>query len=1108
MPSENFKHRKSLLLAASALTSSSLVISEPALAQCAGTPADLTCSPVGNPYASGITNNGADVAPLKITLQPGVVVTIPSGTPPPAAVSASNSSNQTTGSANVTIVADGVTINNAASPGSGNAGLVIHSSGNAIVTATNTTIDAANNHAIEAIAYPNVAGTPHLASINWSGAHLTASGPEKTVIMANNLGTGDSTVVASGNITGTAGVGQEGFYGVMAHSSDSFSLGTDLSGPGNASVTYSSGTLSVFGSKPRGLVVWVQNDGSGSLTTSPGTVITVNSSDNPGVVAPTLPVKAAISLQLDEATAANGRSLTANVASRITTTGTTAPGGFFSNPNAIRTISYVDAPTTLTYTGPGITTHGGGATGIMALSGSGAITVNATGPIDTTDGSSSVGILADSGTLLPLNNGLSTDTQIIHSAVPFATTTGSVKVNATKVSTQGQFGTAISATSGTGGVTISVAQAGSIMGGWQADLAGVGAIYGLPAAGVVLSSDGGTAKLTNLGTIGALSDRAVAGSSQVTNSFTITGFVQFAGGANSIVNDGTFNLRHFADTNGDGVRDKLRVAFADLGDGPDNSFTNNGTLALPVVTGATALDSAGQYLPLGNSRNAMAPGGPLQGHLIGVTRFSNSGTIDLQNNPVAGDVLVITGARQAGLPGTGTFVSNGGTLKLDTVLNAGGAATHSDTLVVDGTAFVTAATSIEIRNAGGAGDLTVGDGILVAEVLDPARSTAGVFALSGGVITAGAFDYHLFKGGVARETQGNWYLRSSQVEVPIEPPIEPPIQPPIEPPIEPPVEPGTPFYQPGVAVMSVVPSLARTLTLVTLGTFNERQGSQQLLGGEMQTAAWGRVLLEQRREHFAQGAEPDFDGDITGLQMGATPWQLESNNGRSDHIGFYGAFVNASGSVHGLVDGVEGAAGHADLEATSIGGYWTRLGPSNWYIDAVAQGTHFSGKPNSVRGNSAKVTGNAFTGSIEAGYPITLTASLTLEPQIQGVWQHVQLDETEVPSIATITFDHANVYTGRVGARLLGIFGSSDAEWQPYLKGNLWWGSNGTDTVTFNDFSVETGRNGHAALEGGAGITGNVARNVSIYGDVSYLESLSGESRSALKGNVSVRVTW
>ena len=113
-------------------------------------------------------------------------------------------------------------------------------------------------------------------------------------------------------------------------------------------------------------------------------------------------------------------------------------------------------------------------------------------------------------------------------------------------------------------------------------------------------------------------------------------------------------------------------------------------------------------------------------------------------------MLVITGARQAGVAGTGTFISNGGTLKLDTVLNEGGAATRSDTLVVDGTSVgAGGATNMAIRNAGGAGALTVGDGILVVQALDPARSAAGVFTL-GAPAVAGAFEYTLFHGGVGR----------------------------------------------------------------------------------------------------------------------------------------------------------------------------------------------------------------------------------------------------------------------------------------------------------------------------------------------------------------------
>ena len=142
----------------------------------------------------------------------------------------------------------------------------------------------------------------------------------------------------------------------------------------------------------------------------------------------------------------------------------------------------------------------------------------------------------------------------------------------------GEFSTAISATGG-GNVTVNVAQGGSVMGGWQADLTGVGATwFGLPAAGVILSSTGGTATLTNDGSIGALSDRAVLGDPVIINNGTMTGFVS-SRASTTASNNGTFNLRHFADTNGDGVRDTLRVAVSDLG-GPGSTFTNNGTLAL------------------------------------------------------------------------------------------------------------------------------------------------------------------------------------------------------------------------------------------------------------------------------------------------------------------------------------------------------------------------------------------------------------------------------------------------------------------------------------------------------------------------------------------------
>jgi hypothetical protein len=142
------------------------------------------------------------------------------------------------------------------------------------------------------------------------------------------------------------------------------------------------------------------------------------------------------------------------------------------------------------------------------------------GPIDMKDGLNAVGILADSGTILNEHNGL-----------PSTSITGPVQVSATNVSSTGQWGAAISATAGNGGVTVNILPGGSVMGGWQADLTSVGPTYSLPAAGVILSSAGGTATLTNSGNIGALSDRAVTDNPQMISNTT------------SIINNGTTTVR-------------------------------------------------------------------------------------------------------------------------------------------------------------------------------------------------------------------------------------------------------------------------------------------------------------------------------------------------------------------------------------------------------------------------------------------------------------------------------------------------------------------------------------------------------------------------------------
>jgi hypothetical protein len=192
---------------------------------------------------------------------------------------------------------------------------------------------------------------------------------ESSGIHALNFGNGNAIITASGNVN----VSGPNVYGLIAHA------GFQLAGAGDASVTFHSGTINASGVAPRGILAWVDGNGSATVTTDAGTFINITGG-SPGVL-----------LFSNTATEANGQKLIANVASTITGVGSRARG--------IQAFSNADAPIFVTYTGLGITTTGAAANGINGLSRSGSVNVISTGPI-TTNGSGAFGILADSGTIV------------------------------------------------------------------------------------------------------------------------------------------------------------------------------------------------------------------------------------------------------------------------------------------------------------------------------------------------------------------------------------------------------------------------------------------------------------------------------------------------------------------------------------------------------------------------------------------------------------------------------------------------------------------------------------------------------------------------------------
>ncbi|QIG48314.1 autotransporter outer membrane beta-barrel domain-containing protein [Nordella sp. HKS 07] len=1150
----------SVLVAASTLVFSFIFAPESAQAQCAG-PADNTiCTQGGNPYAGGIdvdTGNGG--GPINITLQPGVNVVIPA--PGINAVNAANWTNTTSASANISIIADGVVITNTANPGGNNqTGLRIQSSGDAVINATNTTIDVngtASDWAILAFAMPNTAGTPHLASVVWSGPGLSSSGIESGGIQVDNRGNGDAILEASGNVTIV-----DGRYGLLAHDGDPFPTGTE--GFGNATVLYHSGTIDMsVGNAPRGILAWAGGDGSATAITDDGTVINTSGPvrGGPGVY-----------VFAGSATAANNRAVTAIVASRITSIGPADASDPLNRPNGIRAFSALDAPIIVEYTGPGITTQGGNGIGIVALSGGGGIDVTSTGPI-TTSGSVAMGIFAESNSQIarfaidpefgtvPVFAGTPSGAVTV-SATAAISTSGAeshgiwasstnlpVEVNATQITTSGEFSAGIQAT-GTS-TSVNIAAGGSVMGGWQPSATGAGPSpdFGMPAAGVMLGAAGGTATLTNNGSVGALSDRAVAsvdpyragftGDINIVNNGTITGYVTLGAGNDTFQNltPNSFDIRNFADTNGDGSGDTKAVAISDFGAGND-LFLNaaNGVVRLLPVTGETTTDATGYYVPttgipsrpLEASFYDLNRAGVVQGQLVNLEEFDNAGIVDLRG-PAVGNTLVITAnATAGGAGGSGLYVSNGGQLLLNAVFKDGiplGGQTNSfsDMLIVDGTQLGTGATVISVTNVGGSGALTPGNGIELVEVRNKAASAPGVFVLKGDftasngqpAIVVGAFAYSLFQNGVGADSaDGNWYLRSLGLE---------------------------PTVQPAVPVYEAYPQ--NLLALNGLPTMQQRVGNRQwarppetvfckdpaqdfkcpvtddeakyyadgqtvIEGG----AIWGRI--EGTHSHIEPGlttTDTDYDTNLWKLQAGFDGLLHEADDGSKLIGGITAHYGQAKSDVNSPV-----GDGDITSDGYGFGGTLTWLDTSGFYVDAQAALTWFDSDLSSdsldpeVDGND----GFGYALSLEAGQTVDLDGDWALTPQAQLIYSQVDFDSFTDAFGTEVSLENGDSLRGR-----LGLSADWEQSWKDddgktrrnhaYGIANLYYEFLDGTEVDVAGLAVESRPE---RLWGGLGLGGTHNWDddkYSIYGEVWVDTSLESFGDSyALNGTAGFRVRW
>ncbi|KGU87165.1 autotransporter outer membrane beta-barrel domain-containing protein [Pseudomonas mediterranea] len=471
--------------------------------------------------------------------------------------------------------------------------------------------------------------------------------------------------------------------------------------------------------------------------------------------------------------------------------------------------------------------------------------------------------------------------------------------------------------------------------------------------------------------------------------------------------------------------------------------------------------------------------------------LNNGGTVDLtRDNTRTNDTLTVQG----------NYVGTNGQLRLQSVLGADDS--PSDKLVVNG-GTLTGTTAITVTNVGGAGALTTQNGIELVQAQGGAISDSGAFSLANAV-SAGAFDYRLFKGGV-NGNDNNWYLRSTVVAGPVAAP-SPSL------PALPAAVPGAapiPLYRPEVPTWSVLPPAAAQLTLMALGTFHDRQGDQRLLTETGSFGAgWGRVYGKDLDQTWAGTVSPRFDGSIKGFQVGNDLYSAPMSGGQTQRIGFFVGHTELNGNVDGFNLGFQGRrAGKIELDGDSYGLYWTLTDPSGGYVDAVVMGTRLDGDNRSDRGLKIDNRGHALTLSAEAGYPFAVATDWVLEPQVQVIHQKISLD-TQDDGVSRVEFNSDSAWTGRLGARLKGRYQVSGMPVEPYLRANLWHTFSGTDSVTFdNTERVETQQRASTA-DLGVGVIVSLAPSVSVYASADYSNNLDSNQQRSVAGNLGMRVSW
>ncbi|MFK8333288.1 autotransporter outer membrane beta-barrel domain-containing protein [Pseudomonas sp. BJa5] len=550
-----------------------------------------------------------------------------------------------------------------------------------------------------------------------------------------------------------------------------------------------------------------------------------------------------------------------------------------------------------------------------------------------------------------------------------------------------------------------------------------------------------------------------------------------------------------------------------------------------AATGRATLDVSGSVLS-GSAHTAEGSSSTVSLHdasLWNLTGESNLGS--LSNDASLIDFSAPLGGNFKHLTVNDYHGANG-TLALNTYLYSDGS--PSDKLVVDG-GKADGSSNLLIRNAGGPGALTQGNGILVVDAQHGATTDPEAFRLLNRV-KAGPYEYNLYRASLDGSNGEAWYLRSTVDAAPVDPvdPVDPvipvnPVDPqdpvaPLVPVVEQavaPARPQVPNYRPETSLYRALPSMLLNYSRAMVDTLHERVGEERRLATDPlpdqaleqygPSLGWGRLILRKGEDELGEGARYDYR--LQAFQVGADLYRNEDTDGSTDQAGLS---LNV-GRIAGSVDHTNGSSAGDDLvRAYGIGGYWTHFGPEGWYLDGVLQFNRFDIKASPNDMDALKTRGRGVTASLEGGYPMHLNKDKTLhiEPQAQVIVTRVKVDDSH-DDASDVRFEDVDSLTGRLGVRIDKDWFREDAKGKVHrtnvwVRPSVWHEFKGQAKTEFSSangyipFGTDmSGTWGELNL----GVDYQVDERTTVTGSLGYQKAFNKDSRS-YEGMIGIKVKF